>query len=157
MYWSRGESRELLTEFYSNDKFQFIYLQPPYFNASRHVRRWISRAIEDKLPPATRPDSPSEASSLLWDLFESCWELDPASRPDIESVMASHKHWHANYAHDLEQIHQGEGKYAAFSSSTTTRAVERQPDVSIPDPEETKVPSGPRSGSNNVDPVSPSK
>jgi hypothetical protein len=77
----------------------------------------------------------------LWDLFELCWTLEPTSRPDVQSVMASHKRWHVKYAHNLEQNNQGEGIYADFSSS-----------------EDTKVTSdGTRNGSDSAEPLSPIK
>jgi hypothetical protein len=121
---------------------------------SKKFGGWISQAIGKKLPPATRPDSPSEASTSLWNLFESCWALEPAGRPSVGSVMASHKHWHVNYAHDLEQKSHGEGIYATFLSSTATLAPGGQTDISVPDSGDTKVLSeGTRSSFDNVDPL----
>ena len=100
---------------------------------SKNFGGGISWAIEKKFPPATRHDSLSDASNSLWNLFESCWALEPASRPGVENVMASHKHWHVNHANDLEQENQGEDIYVAFSSLTATHAAGRQSSISTPD------------------------
>jgi hypothetical protein len=98
----------------------------------------VLRAIENKVPPATRPNSFSEETTSLWDLFESCWALEPASRPDVESVMKSHKDWHNAF------------------SSTATHAAERSPDISALDSWETKVSSeGTRSSLDDADPLFP--
>jgi len=107
---------------------------------SRNAGALILRAIEKKLPPATRPDSLSEETTSLWDLFEFCWALEPANRPDAESVLKSHKDWHDAF------------------SSTVTYASERSPETSALDSEDTKVSSeGTRSSLDNADPLFPSR
>jgi hypothetical protein len=37
-------------------------------------------------PPTRRPASCAGAVSDLWDLFEKCWSIDPANRPDAGNV-----------------------------------------------------------------------
>jgi len=53
--------------------------------------------IANKKPPAHRPSSLPGTLRALWVLFESCWKLEPTSRPSAEGVMTSHKQWHAAY------------------------------------------------------------
>ena len=53
--------------------------------------------IGNEIPPARRPSSLPDIMTPLWDLFESCWSVDPASRPTTESVMGSHRRWHDDY------------------------------------------------------------
>lgn len=57
--------------------------------------------IGDEIPPALRPHSLPNILTPLWDLLESCWSVDPASRPIAESVMDSHRRWHDDYERDL--------------------------------------------------------
>jgi len=53
--------------------------------------------IGTKTPPAFRPASLPDVLNPLWDLLESCWALDPASRPTAEDVMHSQRQWHDDY------------------------------------------------------------
>jgi hypothetical protein len=61
----------------------------------------IYQDIKDNHSPAVRPSSLLESLIPLWDLFESCWSIEPANRPTVESVMVSHVEWHAAYHLDL--------------------------------------------------------
>ncbi|KIM28122.1 hypothetical protein M408DRAFT_70390, partial [Serendipita vermifera MAFF 305830] len=37
-------------------------------------------------PPSSRPDSTHGVSSILWDIFEACWNKEPARRPTAEDI-----------------------------------------------------------------------
>jgi hypothetical protein len=66
---------------------QFIYSQPPYSHIQtlHHQAHFkICQAISNKVPPATRPPNTSRVVSELWDVFESCWNLEPEDRPAAE-------------------------------------------------------------------------
>jgi hypothetical protein len=53
--------------------------------------------IGNEVPPALRPPSLPNTLTALWDLLESCWAVDPASRPTAENVMNSHRQWDHAY------------------------------------------------------------
>jgi hypothetical protein len=57
--------------------------------------------IANKIPPAVRLLSLPDTLTPLWDLFESCWAVDPESRPTAESVMHTQRRWHDDYERDL--------------------------------------------------------
>jgi hypothetical protein len=101
VYWSRGRFSRFLGGFYSQNKLEFIYLQVPRANWVNNLRGEIFRDVQSKVPPAVRPDPLTESLIPLWRLFESCWAIEPASRPDVENAMESHKQWHAAYTRDL--------------------------------------------------------
>jgi hypothetical protein len=86
---------------------------------SRKSGALILRAIEKKLPPATRPDSLSEATTSLWDLFGSCWTLEPVNRPNVESVMKSHRHWHDAFSSTTTHLAGGPLNSSTFDSEDT--------------------------------------
>jgi len=68
---------------------EFIYSQPPYSHIqSLHHRAHfkICQAISDKVSPATRPPNTNRIISELWNVFESCWNLEPEDRPAAEVV-----------------------------------------------------------------------
>jgi hypothetical protein len=44
------------------------------------------RAIEKLKPPTRRPANCAGAVSDLWNLFEKCWIIDPAERPNAGKV-----------------------------------------------------------------------
>jgi hypothetical protein len=60
---------------------------PPYGEIS-HFQ--IAQLQEDGLPPATEEMFDFEnqpALEAVWDLMQSCWELEPSERPDASELL----------------------------------------------------------------------
>lgn len=124
--------------FCSPNDLQFIYLQLPYASRRNNLRGQIFRDIEKKRPPAVRPSSLPKSSIPLWNLFKSCWALKAASRPSVETVMASYTQWQTTYAHKLKRNNQ-EQSIPVTSSSNTADAAGGQPDISTAESADTKA------------------
>ena len=82
---------------------KFIYLQAPHASRKNNLRGQIVRDIGNTLPPGRRPSSLPVSFWALWNLFESCWTVNPEERPNAGSVMALHRQWHEAMNRDVLQ------------------------------------------------------
>lgn len=57
--------------------------------------------ISKEAPPAVRPKDTPGAVSGLWDMFERCWSLKPADRPNAETICGFLREHHERLATDL--------------------------------------------------------
>ena len=68
---------------------QIMCFKTPYENRMSNSRGQISFDIRTGVPPAKRPSTATvqgDGVALLWDIFERCWNLEPARRPSAETL-----------------------------------------------------------------------
>lgn len=68
--------------------FQFLYSTLPHSDIPSKGRAdyRVTKAIDDKKPPAIRPPNAEGAIADLWTLFERAWSLEPSLRPSAGDV-----------------------------------------------------------------------
>ncbi|KIM25685.1 hypothetical protein M408DRAFT_331038 [Serendipita vermifera MAFF 305830] len=64
--------------------YEFIHKRSPHSTLDSHYN--IYRAIGDGILPAFRPPELLPAYSVFWDLFESCWQLNPGDRMTADVI-----------------------------------------------------------------------